>query len=170
MEPWTIYVWPNEEANAYEGAALVVTKDGVKDVFTAGWLIEEDPDAEKNEPQHQRWRARLNVKRLVNNSLNAVNWYGKKVLTDGKVDTKKFDVLEAKTANEAVKRNNIEKYGEEILNKNGKISSRKLKKAEEEFGRFAELDEKVGMEDLKKIVNYPIKDITMKEAVELGLR
>lgn len=170
IEFWTIYVWPNEEQNAYEGAACAVTKDGVKDIFRAGWLIEEDPEATKNEPQHQRWRARLNTKRLLNNTLNVVNWYGKKVLKNGNVDTKKFDKLELKTAKEAVKANNIAKYGDRILDKNGEISPKKLEKAEKKYGRFADLEENVGMEDIHKIVNYPIKDITMEEAVKFGLR
>ncbi|MEK7112714.1 MAG: hypothetical protein AAB875_05290 [Patescibacteria group bacterium] len=168
VKAFTIYVWPNENKNAYEGATIAVTKDGVNDIFRAGWKIEPDPEATKNEPHHQRWRARLNVKNLLNNTLNAVNWYGKKVLKNGDVDPKKFDKLELKVAKEAVKVNNITKYGNDILDSKGEISSRKLRKAEKRLGQ---LDKEVtSLDDIKKIKNYPIKDITLEEADKLGFR
>lgn len=169
IKPFTIYVWPNDEHNAYEGATVAITKDGLKETYTAGWLIEPDPEAFKNEIQHQRWRARLNVKRLLNNTLNVVNWYGKKALDkNNNVVPKKFDKLELKTAKEAVKVNHIVKFGKSILGKKGEISPKKLQEAEKKAGKLG--DEGIAMEDIKKIVNYPIKDITIEEAVEFGFK
>lgn len=160
IKPWTIYIWRNKKK--MEGASPIVTKDGIKRLYFAGWKIEKDPEAQKNEERHKVWRARINVKNLLNNTMNVINWYGKKVLDkNGDVSTDKFDKLELKTAKEAVKVNNITKYGNGILNKKGEISPRKLQKAEKKLGK---LEGGIGMEDIHKIKFYPVKDITLEEA------
>ena len=97
IKPWTIYLWRN--VDKMEGASPVVTKDGIKDIFCAGWEIEPDPEAKLNEDRHKEWRARVKVKNLLNNTLNVLNWYGKKALDDkGNIDTDKLKGLEANTA------------------------------------------------------------------------
>jgi hypothetical protein len=167
MKPWTIYIWTNK--NNVEGATAVVTKDGVKDIYTAGWRIERDPEAQKNNKIHKRWRARNNVKKLLNNLLNVINWYGKKVLDDnGNIDTDKFDKLELKTAKKATKINYVKKYGKNILNKNGTVSVRKLKVAEEVKGKLKEED-CIDMSDINPIKAYPIKEITKDKAKKYKL-
>lgn len=167
LKTFTIYIWRN--GKNMEGAAPVVTNDGIKDIYRAGWKIEKDPEAQKNKEQHQQWRARINVKRLINNTLNVINWYGKKVLDkNGNVDTKKFDKLELKTAKEAVKVSHIKKYGRSILNKKGEVSTRKLKRLEKKIGKVKD-EEYISMENIHKIVMYPVQDITLEEAKELKL-
>ena len=104
IKSWTIYLWRN--GDVYEGAAPVVTKDGIKEIYCQGWEIEKVPDARLNEDRHQEWRAKINVKNLLNNTLNVINWYGKKVLDNrGEIDTEKLRALEAQTAFQAVKNN-----------------------------------------------------------------
>jgi len=102
IKPWTIYLWRNRDK--MEGASPVVTKDGIKEIYCHGWEIEKDPEAIRNESKHQEWRAKVKVKNLLNNTLNVINWYGKKVLDNkGNIDTEKLRYLEADTALRAVK-------------------------------------------------------------------
>jgi len=102
IKPWTIYLWRNEDK--IEGAAPIVTKDGVKSLFAFGWQIEEVPEAKRNDDKHQAWRAKVQVKNILNNTLNAINWYGKKILDrNGNVDPKKLSEREAASALQAVK-------------------------------------------------------------------
>ncbi len=104
IKPWTIYLWRN--GDKIEGACPIVTKDGIKEIYRSGWEIEEDPEATKNEDSHKEWRAKNRVKELLNNTMNVLNWYGKKVLDDkGNVDKEKFDQIERLTAFQAVKNN-----------------------------------------------------------------
>ena len=166
MKAWTIYIWEN--GKNMEGACAVATKDGVKDIYKAGWKIEKDPKAKKNNELHQAWRARNNVKNLLNNLLNAINWYGKKVLKNGDVDTDKFDRLELKTAKEATRLNYTKKYGKNILNKDGTVSSRKLKIAEEFKGKL-KAEECIDMSDINPIKFYTVEKITKEEAKKFKL-
>lgn len=104
IKPWTIYLWRN--GDKMEGASPVVTKDGIKQIYCHGWEIEKDPEARRNEDKHQEWRAKIKVKNLLNNTLNVINWYGKKVLdNNGNIDTEKLRSLEAMNALKAVKQN-----------------------------------------------------------------
>ncbi|MEO5367793.1 MAG: hypothetical protein H7831_15820 [Magnetococcus sp. WYHC-3] len=101
IKPWTIYLW--RRGDKMEGASPVVTKDGIKSIYAFGWEIEKIPDAKRNELKHQEWRAKVNVKNLLNNTLNVINWYGKKVLDrQGNIDPMKFQQLEAAAAYQAV--------------------------------------------------------------------
>ena len=168
MKPWTIYIWQNKKN--MEGAAAVVTKDGIKSIYRAGWKVEKDPEAEKNEERHQVWRARINVKNLLNNLLNVINWYGKKVLDkDGNVNTDKFDKLELRTAKKATQINYVKKYGKNILNKDGSVSKRKLKVAEEVKGKLKD-SECIDMGDINKIKFYAVEDIDLDKAKEYKLK
>ena len=102
VKSWTIYLWRNEDK--IEGAAPIVTKDGVKSIYAFGWEIEEDPQAKRNEDKHQAWRAKVKVKNLLNNTLNVINWYGKNILDNGgNVDPKKLTDYESQAALKAVK-------------------------------------------------------------------
>lgn len=104
IKPWTIYLWRN--GDKMEGAAPVVTKDGLKTIFCFGWEIEKVPDAKRNEDKHQAWRAKVNVKNILNNTLNVLNWYGKKALDQkGNIDWEKYITLEAAAALQAKKSN-----------------------------------------------------------------
>ena len=99
---WTIYLWRN--GDKMEGAAPVATRDGFKSIFCYGWEIEKVPDVKRNEDKHQAWRAKVNVKNILNNTLNAVNWYGKKILDrKGNIDKEKFQSAELATAMQAKK-------------------------------------------------------------------
>lgn len=125
---WTIYLWRNDDK--IEGAAPVITKDGVKALFCYGWEIEKVPDVKRNEDKHQAWRAKVQVKNILNNTLNAINWYGEKILdTNGNIDKKKFQYAEMATAMRAKKQG-------------------------------------VNMDDLYKILRFPIKNITPQKARE----
>ena len=102
IKPWTIYLWRNEDK--MEGAAPIVTKDGIKSLYAFGWEIEEEPLAKRNEDKHQAWRAKVKVKNLLNNTLNVLNWYGRKVLDKkGNVDPTKLAEIESAAALKAVK-------------------------------------------------------------------
>ena len=104
IKPWTIYLWRN--GDKMEGASPVVTKDGIKQIYCHGWEIEKVPDAKRNEDKHQAWRAKVNVKNILNNTLNVLNWYGKKVVDDqGNISTEKLRNIEASSAMLAVKGN-----------------------------------------------------------------
>ncbi len=148
IKPWTIYLWRN--GDKYEGASPIITKDGIKEIFCHGWRIEKDPEARRNEDKHNSFRAKIKVKNLLNNTLNVINWYGKKVLDDkGNISTEKLRILEANVAMQAVKSNERIK----ILNKN----LPKGKKLEE-----------VDMSDLYPIKKFPQEEITLKEAIKYG--
>lgn len=102
IDSWTIYLW--RRGDKYEGAAPVKTRDGIKDTYCYGWEIEKDPQAKRNEDKHQAWRAKIKVKNLLNDTLNVINWYGKKVLDrKGNIDPIKLQYQEAYTALQAVK-------------------------------------------------------------------
>ena len=104
IKPWTIYLW--RRGDKMEGASPVVTKDGIKQVYCQGWEIEKVPGVQRNEDRHQAFRARVNVKNMLNNTLNVLNWYGKKIVDDqGNVDTEKLKGAEMVNALLAVKQN-----------------------------------------------------------------
>lgn len=104
IDAWTIYFWQN--GSVVEGAVAVVTKDGIKEIYQQGWQIEPTPGVNLNEERHQVWRAKTKVKNLLNNTLNVLNWYGKKILnSNGEIDTEKLRAMEAQTALQAAKNN-----------------------------------------------------------------
>jgi len=121
LKPWTIYIWRN--GDVVEGASPVVTKDGIKEIYQHGWEIEKVEGAELNEDKHQFFRAKVKVKNLLNNTLNVINWYGKKVLNwNGEIDTDRLRALEADTALKAIK----QKVGMEDLYKVQKFPKKEI--------------------------------------------
>jgi len=148
IKPWTIYLWRNEDK--MEGAAPVITKDGIKEIYCHGWEIEKDPEARLNEDRHKEWRAKIKVKNLLNNTLNVINWYGKKALNSkGNIDTEKLKQIEINIAIGLANQN--EKFIE--INK-------KLPK-----------DKKIDLvdfDDVYPIKKFPTKDITREKAFEYG--
>jgi hypothetical protein len=102
ISSWTIYIWQNEDK--IEACAPVVTRDGVKTNYCMGWEIEKVPDVKRNETKHQIWRAKVQVKNVLNNTLNVINWYGKKVLDEkGEIDPEKLRYCETASAMQAFK-------------------------------------------------------------------
>lgn len=148
IKPWVIYLWRN--GDKMEGAAPVVTKDGIKEVYCHGWEIEPDPLAKRNEDKHKEWRARVKVKNLLNNTLNVINWYGKTVLDgQGNIATYKLKSLEIQNAIKLSKTN----YKLEEANK-------KLPKDKRQ--------ELMGLDDFYPIRKFPTEDITIEKAMEYG--
>lgn len=102
IKPWVIYLW--REGDKYLGASPVVTKDGIKEVFCAGWEVEKVPGVKRNEDRHQAFRAKTQLKNLLNDTLNVINWYGKEVLNDkGDIDPLKLQIKETHAAMQAIK-------------------------------------------------------------------
>lgn len=153
FDAWTIYIWRN--GDKMEGAAGVKTRDGIKDIYCHGWDVEKVPDAKRNEDRHQALRAKWKVKQLLNNTLNVLNWYGKKVL-DGKgnIDPMKLSILEQQNALRAAESNEERR----MLNEKNKDNP-----------KWKKLDDNLDLNDLYEIKKFPVKDITMKEAHEYGL-
>jgi hypothetical protein len=148
IKPWTIYLWRN--GDKYEGASPVVTRDGIKQIYCHGWEIEKDPDVKRNEDKHQAWRAKIKVKNLLNNTLNVLNWYGKKVLDDkGNIDEIKLRLIETENAMRIAKQN----LRTEEINK-------KLPKDKQV--------ETLSLDDIYAIKKFPIKEITVEKALEYG--
>lgn len=104
IDAWTVYLWRN--GDKMEGAAPVVTRDGIKATYCFGWEIEKVPNVKRNEDKHQAWRAKVQVKNLLTNTLNVLNWYGKKVLdSNGNVDPTKLAQMETAAAVQAYRQN-----------------------------------------------------------------
>jgi hypothetical protein len=104
IKPWTIYLWRN--GDKMEGASPIITTDGIKEIYCFGWEIEKVPEAKRNEDKHQMWRAKVNVKNMLNNTLNVINWYGKQVVdSKGNVDPIKLANIESNNAFKAIKQN-----------------------------------------------------------------
>lgn len=102
IKAWTIYLW--EHNKAYHGAAPVVTKDGIRDIYRTTWEFTSNPDKKLNAPRHQRFRAKSYCKNQLTDTLNIINWYGKKVLDrTGNIDPKKFEEQEILAALSASK-------------------------------------------------------------------
>lgn len=151
---WTIYLWRN--GDKMEGAAGVMTRDGLKDIYCHGWEIEKVPDARRNEDRHQAKRAEWKVKKLLNNTLNVINWYGKKVLDrKGNIDTEKLKILEIQMGMRAAKQS------EENMHLNLKNKDNK---------DWKKLDENLDINDLYEIKKFPVKNITIQEAHDYGLK
>lgn len=97
IDAWTIYLW--EQGDEVHGAAPVVTRDGIKEIYRSARTLAVDPSKKKNERRHQLFRAKAQVKLQLQNTLNALNWYGKQILDwDGNIDLKKFKDMEVKAA------------------------------------------------------------------------
>ena len=95
LKPWTIYVW--QEGDIIKGAAKV-EKDGINELFVSGRTIERDTQWNKPDKKKDLYIARSQTKTDLQNTLNAINWYGKKVLGTKGIDEEKFRDLEMQAA------------------------------------------------------------------------
>lgn len=88
LKNWTIYIW--EEGDLIRGAAKVVTKDGVNEIFVSGRQIVRDE--EWNKPNHKKdiYIAKSQTKTDLQNTLNALYWYGKDILDKDGINQEKF--------------------------------------------------------------------------------
>jgi len=102
LKTWTIYVW--QLGDVIYGAAPVVTVDGLKEIFTSAMEITSSYIHEgKDTPQKRKFWAKNQVKRQLQNTLNALNWYGKTILDNtGNVDLAKFKQKEILTQSKAI--------------------------------------------------------------------
>lgn len=142
MEPWTIYIWKN--GDKIEGAAKALNS-----IYTQGWEIEFDENVKRNEDKHKEWRAKTHTKNALNNTLNVLNWYGKKILdANGDIDTERLARAESSLAYQVAKDN-------EAIRRLNLTSKKKL----------ASID----MNDILPIKKFPKKEITLKQAQEYGL-
>jgi len=91
---WTIYVW--EEGDLVRGAAKVMTIDGINEVFISGRMAVEDKEWKNPNKKKDIYIAKSQVKTELQNTLNALNWYGKKILGSKGIDEDKFINAELK--------------------------------------------------------------------------
>lgn len=96
LKPWTIYVW--EEGDLVRGAAKVMTKDGVNEIFVSGRHVARDDQWKNPNKKKDIYIAKSQTKTDLQNTLNALNWYGIKILRKNGIDDEKFKKLEMRTA------------------------------------------------------------------------
>jgi len=96
--------------------------------------------------------------------------YGWKIEPDPKAkrNEEKHQVWSAKTKlknllNDTL--NVVNWYGRDILDRKGNIDPEKLK-VKEMASAYQAIKEKVGIDDLYKIKKFPVKEITLKKAIE----
>jgi hypothetical protein len=88
LKTWTIYVW--EEGNIVKGSAKVITMDGVNEIFISGREIARDEGWQKPSRKKDIYTAKQQTKVELQNTLNALNWYGKTILGKDGIDEEKF--------------------------------------------------------------------------------
>lgn len=93
VNPWTIYLW--EEGDLIRGAAKVV-KDGMDEIFVSGRWVERDE--QWSVPNHKKdiFIAKSQTKTDLQNTLNALNWYGIEIMDKGGINEEKFIKKEMK--------------------------------------------------------------------------
>lgn len=96
VKPWTIYVW--EEGDLVRGAAKVMTRDGVNEIFISGRHVARDEQWQNPNKKKDVYIAKSQTKTDLQNTLNALNWYGMKILGKKGIDDEKFRKLEMRTA------------------------------------------------------------------------
>ena len=96
LKPWVIYVW--EEGDLVRGAARVITLDGIDEIFQSGREIVRDEQWTIPNKKKDIYIAKSQTKTELQNTLNALNWYGKKILTKGEIDKEKFQSQEMRAA------------------------------------------------------------------------
>ena len=96
MKKWIIYVW--REKTLYRAAVLVQTKC-INSIFQSAWRIK------LPRLKSQIFRAKTSSINQLQNTLNAIKWYGVKILDkEGNVDHEAFKEEEVKSAIRAVVR------------------------------------------------------------------
>jgi hypothetical protein len=88
LKPWVIYLW--EEGDLIKGAAKVITNDGLDEIFISGRTIERDEEWQKPNKKKDKYIAKSQTKTDLQNTLNALNWYGIRILNKGGIDDEKF--------------------------------------------------------------------------------
>jgi len=107
IKPFVLYLFHTNEI--YYGVTRVILKDGFDEIYQYAWKIEDDPNAKRNGFTLNKSRAKTNVKKRLENVLNALNCYGKKVLDKrGDISWEKFQLEEAKTAKSLKNKTGIE--------------------------------------------------------------
>jgi hypothetical protein len=96
VKGWTIYVW--EEGDLVKGFARVVTLDGIDECFVCGREVVRDDEFKYPNKKKDLYIAKSQVKTQLQNTLNALNWYGKSILTNGEIDQDKFQAAEMRAA------------------------------------------------------------------------
>jgi hypothetical protein len=96
LKPWTIYIW--EEGDIIKGSAKAVTDDGVDEIFHSGREVAKDDQWQKPNRKKDIYIAKSQTKTELQNTLNALKWYGKKVMGKNGVDEQKFRQMEMRTA------------------------------------------------------------------------
>lgn len=140
-EPWTIYLW--RRGDKIEGAS-----EALGNTYRQGWDIEVDKEVKRNEDRHKEWRAKVHTKNMLNNTLNVLRWYGKKVLdSKGNIDVEKLRGYESQVAYRLADRN--------LQVKRHNITHR---------DKIAEID----MNDVLPILKYKNKEISPEEAKKYG--
>jgi len=140
-EPWMIYIWQRDDK--IEGAA-----EALGETYRHGWEIELDIEVKRNEDRHKIWRAKVRTKNMLNNTLNVLRWYGKKVLdSKGNIDVEKLRHLEAEVAYKLADRNIT-------IDRINLTRKKKIPRAE--------------MNDVLPIIKFPKTEITKEQAKSYG--
>jgi len=96
LKPWIIYIW--EEGDIVKGGAKAVTKDGIDEIFVSGREIAEDKAWQSPNRKKDIYIAKSQTRTDLQNTLNALQWYGKKVMGSNGIDEKKFRQMEMRAA------------------------------------------------------------------------
>lgn len=88
VKNWTIYVW--EEGDLIKGYARVLTLDGINEAFVCGREVVRDSEFRNPNRKKDVYMAKSQVKTQLQNTLNAINWYGKRIMSRGEIDEDKF--------------------------------------------------------------------------------
>ena len=90
IEAWKIYFWL--DGDVFWGATPLITRDGIQEIYRENCKF--IPGDKKSQ-----FKAEVQVKKQLSNTMNAINWYGKKVLdSKGNVDLEKFIECEIEAA------------------------------------------------------------------------
>lgn len=100
VKSWTIYLW--QEGDLVKGAAKVILKDGFNDIFISGRQVERVEGFRAPSKKKDIHMARSQTKSDLENTLNALNWYGKQIIKGNEIDRERFAFAEMKTATDAV--------------------------------------------------------------------
>lgn len=99
LKPWTIYVW--EEGDLMRGAAQLLGT-GFDEIYQTGKWIAEDEGLEKPTPAKNKWMAKSQVRVEMQNTLNALFWYGPRILdSKGNIDSERFVSAEMQASQNA---------------------------------------------------------------------
>ena len=104
LQPYLIYVFRDDDT--YYSCGRAITAQGMDEIYQYGFRIQKDPNKVErvNNVIMQEKRAKREVITRVNNALNAIWLYGKRVVdSNGEIDWEKFKYLEMESAWQANK-------------------------------------------------------------------